>query len=112
MVDDRDLALSEFYPVVLQILRIAVDWIQESMDDLRWMVDDIERFYFSTNTNGLATFLPAEQQAHEAAIEVFKQNWDSVLSYQKRLGSVLLARISRTRGEVENRSEEVNNHPY
>ena len=109
MVDDRDLALSEFYPVVLQILRIAVDWIQESMDDLRWMVDDIERFYFSPNTDGFATFLPANQQSQEAAIEVFKQNWESVISYQQRLGNALLARIARKQEEVGSLKDSVSN---
>lgn len=107
MVDHRDLALSEFYPVVLQILRIAADWIHESMDSLRWMVDDMERLYFSPNSDRFATFLPAEEQAQEAAIEAFKQNWDSVISYQQRLGKALLARISRKQEEVESLNDGV-----
>jgi len=106
MVDGSDLRLSEFYPAVLQILRIAADWIQESMDDLRWMVDDMQRLYFSPNTHAdsFPTFLPSEFDANgqDAAIAVFKQNWESVQSYQQRLGKSLLARIARKQEEVKN----------
>ncbi|KAK4107094.1 hypothetical protein N656DRAFT_764098 [Canariomyces notabilis] len=105
MVDGSDLRLSEFYPAVLQILRIAADWIQESMDDLRWMVDDMQRLYFSPNTDGdsFATFLPSglDVNSQDAAIAVFKQNWNSVKSHQQRLGKALLARIARTQKQVE-----------
>ncbi|KAK3358108.1 hypothetical protein B0T25DRAFT_176863 [Lasiosphaeria hispida] len=105
MVDGSDLRLSEFYPAVLQILRIAADWIQESMDDLRWMVDDMQRLYFSPNTHAdsYATFLPSELKAkgQDAATAIFKQNWDSVKSHQQRLGKALLTRIARKQEEVE-----------
>ncbi|KAK0652612.1 hypothetical protein B0T16DRAFT_443797 [Cercophora newfieldiana] len=105
MVDGSDLRLSEFYLAVLQILRIAADWIQESMDDLRWMVDDMQRLYFSPNTHAdsYATFLPSglEAKKQDASIAIFKQNWDSVKSHQQRLGKALLTRISRKQEEVE-----------
>lgn len=107
MVDGRDLNLSEFYPAVLQILRIAADWIQESMDDLRWMVDDMERLYFSPRTDRFATFLPPEPKARDAAIEVFRQNWQSVKTYQQRLGKALLDRITRKQEEVESLRDSV-----
>lgn len=110
MVDSSDLILSEFYPVILQVLRIAADWIQESMDDLRWMVDDMERFYFSPNTDRFATFLPSDPQARGAAIEVFKQNWQSVKSHQQRLGKSLLARIARKQEEVESLKDSVSDN--
>ncbi|KAK0711786.1 hypothetical protein B0H67DRAFT_685345 [Lasiosphaeris hirsuta] len=106
MVDGSDLRLSEFYPAVLQILRIAADWIQESMDDLRWMVDDTQRLYFSPNTHAdsFPTFLPPMLDAkdQDAAIAVFRQNWESVQSYQQRLGKSLLIRIARKQEEVKN----------
>ncbi|KAK0627348.1 hypothetical protein B0T14DRAFT_512466 [Immersiella caudata] len=106
MVDGSDLRLSEFYPAVLQILLIASDWIQESMDDLRWMVDDMQRLYFSLNTrdNFYASFLPSGLDAkdQEAAIAIFKHNWDSVKTYQQRLGKSLLTRIARKQEEVRN----------
>ncbi|GAB1311851.1 hypothetical protein MFIFM68171_02061 [Madurella fahalii] len=104
MVDGNVLRLLEFYPAVSQILRIAADWIQESMDDLRWMVDDMQRLYFSPNTHGdsFATFLPSglDVNSQDAAIAVFKQNWDSVKSYQQRLGKALLTRIARNRANT------------
>jgi len=72
MVDGSNLRLSEFYPAVLQVLRIAADWIQESVDDLRWMVDDMQRLYFSPNTHAdsYATFLPSglEPNGQDAVI--------------------------------------------
>ena len=103
IVDGSDLRLSEFYPAVLQILRIAADWIQESMDDLQWMVDDMERLYFSPDTGRFVTFLPLEDEpkAQEATIQVFRQNWESVRSHQQRLGKALLAHITRTQEAVE-----------
>jgi len=128
MVDDKQLL--EFYPVILQILRNAADWIQESIDDLQWLVDDMERLYFSPNhyddsssssSSGYATFLPSssacsqvEVHAHAhthantnskaqdaAAIGVFKKNWESVKSKQHRLAKTLLTRIARKQAEVE-----------
>jgi len=129
MVDDKQLL--EFYPVILQILRNAADWIQESIDDLQWLVDDMERLYFSPNhyddssssssSSDYATFLPSssacsqvEAHAHAhthantnskaqdaAAIGVFKKNWESVKSKQHRLAKTLLTRIARKQAEVE-----------
>ena len=110
MVDDEQLL--EFYPLVLQILRIAADWIQESIDDLQWLVDDMERLYFSPNTSGdsYATFLPLNlkaMKAEDAAISVFKKNWESVKSKQQRLAKTLLTRIARKQAEVESLKDAV-----
>jgi hypothetical protein len=105
MVDASDLRLSEFYPAVSQILRIAADWIQESMDDLGWMVDDMQRLYFTPNTHSdsFDTFLPSglDVNSQDAAIAVLKQNWESVKSHQQRLGKALLTRIARQQKQVE-----------
>jgi len=103
MVDGSDLRLSELYFAVLQILRIATEWINESINDLRRMIDDIERLYFAPNLNGNqhATFLPqTSNSARDAAIEVFKLNWDRVISHQRTLGDALLTRIAKRRNEV------------
>ena len=104
-VDGSDLRLSEFYPAVSQLLRIAGDWIQESMDDLQSMVDDMQRLYFSPNlqTDSYATFLTCglEPNSQDAAIAIFKQNWDSVKSHQRQLGKALLTRIARKKEKVE-----------
>ena len=115
MVDSSDLHLSEFYPVVLQVLRIAAKWIQESMDDLCWMIDDMQRLYFSptTHTDPYATFLPSiGGQAQDEAIEIFTLNWESVKSHQQRLGKSLLTRIARTQEEVESLRDGVSVTPY
>lgn len=109
MVDDEQLL--EFYPVVLQILRIAADWIQESMDDLQWLVDDMERLYFSPNmhADSHATFLPSnlEAKGQDAALAVFKKNWESVKSKQQRLAKTLLTRIARKQAEIESLKDAV-----
>lgn len=115
MLDGSDLRLSEFYPAILRTLRIAAEWIKESMDDLRQMVDDMQRLYFSPNTHAdsYATFLPSRLDAkgQDVAAEVFKQNWESVKSYQQRLGEPLLNRIARTQEQVKNLTDVVGLSP-
>ncbi|KAK5651821.1 hypothetical protein OQA88_11590 [Cercophora sp. LCS_1] len=101
MVDSSDLRLSSFYFAVIQILRIAADWIQESIDNLRQTVDDMERLYFSpTAADNFPTFLPREPREPSAAIKTFKQNWDSVMLHQQRSGTALLIRISKLQEET------------
>ena len=115
MVDGNDLRLSEFYPAVLQILLLAANWIQESMDDLQGMVEDMQRLYFSPNTHAdsYATFLPSSlvSGGQDGAIAVFKQNWDSVKSHQQRLGKTLLTRIARQQEQVKNLKDGVCSPP-
>jgi hypothetical protein len=95
MVDTSDLKLSEFYFAVIQVFRIAAEWIQESMDDLRQMVNDMERLYLATTPDAhFATFLPSSTDSCEAMVKVFKQNWESVIEEQQRLGNALLARVA------------------
>ncbi len=103
MIDGSDLRLSESYFAVIQILRIAADWIQESMDDLRRTVDDIERLYLSSKiTSEFANFLPSEPpKAREEAIETFKKNWESVILRQQRIGTALLSRIAKKQEETK-----------
>ncbi len=96
MVDTSDLRSSEFYFAVIQILRIATDWIQESMDDLGHTVDDMKRLYLASSLNdGFATFLPPASDAREATAEVFRQNWESVIQQQRQLGDALLVRVAK-----------------
>ncbi|KAK3363171.1 hypothetical protein B0T25DRAFT_491624 [Lasiosphaeria hispida] len=102
MVDAADLGLPSFYSAVIQILRISADWIQESMDDLRQTVDDMERLYLASTADGqFATFLPPESKARDAATKVFKQNWESVILQQQRLGNALLVRIAKKMEETK-----------
>ncbi|KAK3349674.1 hypothetical protein B0T25DRAFT_459449 [Lasiosphaeria hispida] len=83
------------------ILRIAADWIQESLDDLRQMVDDIQERYFSSTTDEFATFLPLEPSLQDAAFRTFKQNWESVMLLQQRIGTALLSRIAKEQDHVK-----------
>ena len=96
MVDTIDLQSSEFYFAVIQILRIATDWIQESMGDLDQTVDDMERLYLAARTEDkFASFLPQESDAREATARVFKRNWESVILQQRQLGEALLVRVAK-----------------
>lgn len=102
MIDGSDLQLSDFYFTIIQILRIAADWIQESTDDLRCTVGDIERLYFSPiTTKDFATFLPLDPSGRDAEIESFKQNWGSVMSKQQRIAATLFSRIAKIQEETK-----------
>jgi len=103
MVDGVDLRLSEFYFAVLHILRIAADWIQESMDDLGRTVEHMEWCYSSLNNERLATggSSPPAFSAQDTALDSLRQNWESVISHQQRLGNALLARIARKQEHVK-----------
>jgi hypothetical protein len=101
MFDDAgsEFALSEFYFQVLQLLRIACEWIKESMDDLKDLVDTLESNYMNPHLN--VSFLPGSPQADKAVTEAFKQCWKSVMSHQQRHSEALLRRIAKKQEEVE-----------
>ncbi|KAK4116135.1 hypothetical protein N656DRAFT_227040 [Canariomyces notabilis] len=106
MVDSSAFELSEFYFAIEQLLRIAADWIQESMDDLQSVyVRILERCFSAERRNTVSgtkiTFIPLYPAAQEAALAVFHQNWKRVLSHQQRLGNNLLSRIAKKREEVK-----------
>ena len=96
MIDGSDLQLSKFYFTVIQILRLAADWIQESMNDLRRTVEDMERLYLLQAGGRFPTFVPVtpDNDARDLAIKTFRHNWEVVLSDQKRRGDALLSRIA------------------
>ncbi|KAK5651199.1 hypothetical protein OQA88_12747 [Cercophora sp. LCS_1] len=103
MIDGNDLQLSKFYFTILQILRTAAEWIRESMDDLRRTVEDMEQLYLSRASDQRANFLPtaSNKESRAAAIAMFKQNWETVMSEQKRIGTALIARIAAKQEEAE-----------
>ncbi|RWA06817.1 hypothetical protein EKO27_g8294 [Xylaria grammica] len=108
MVDDDGLKLSDFYFSILQILRIAAEWIQQSIEDLHKLVNEIEEATFSVradepsaNLGKGVTSLPETSDAREAMIEVSRQNWESVISHQKRLANPLLSRIAKKQEEIK-----------
>ncbi|KAI2606607.1 hypothetical protein GGR54DRAFT_620502 [Hypoxylon sp. NC1633] len=103
MLDKPDLRLSEFYFAVLQILRIASDWIKESMKHLRRLVDNMEIKYYSPNRarDGRPTFLSNSSEKQALEIQMFRQNWGSVLSRQQDIGRELLDRISKKQEEIQ-----------
>ena len=79
------------------------------MDDLGWMIDDMERMYFSPKTDhsSAASFLPSEPGGRDAAVKIFRHNWQSVKAHQQLLGKALLARILRKQQEVERLGDSV-----
>ncbi|KAM7212717.1 hypothetical protein V8F06_011917 [Rhypophila decipiens] len=102
MIDRSGLQLSEFYFTMMQTLRIASEWIQESMDDLRHMVNDMERLYLSPQTpEGFPTFLPLDATKRDEFIRVYRSNWNSVLLHQQNIGSELLSRIAKKQEELK-----------
>jgi hypothetical protein len=94
--------LSEFYFTVLQVLRIASEWIQESMDQLVRLAEDLEEAIINDDEK---TLFPSRRywppEIKEPARDVFKHNWDCVISYQQRLGKGLLSRIDKKQEEVK-----------
>lgn len=113
MVDTADLGLSGLYFTVIQILRISADWIQESMDDLRQTVDDMERLYLDSTIDGqFASFCPPGSQDRDAAAKVFRENWESVLSHQQRLGNALLLRVAKKMEETKSLRDGVSTTPH
>ena len=110
MIDKSDLRLSDLYFAISQILGIAADWIQESMDDLHRTFNDMERLYLNPNSRGqFATFVPREWDtaARAIAVERFKRNRERVTSHQRRIGVALLARIAKKQEDVKSRRDGV-----
>ncbi|KAK4199323.1 hypothetical protein QBC40DRAFT_176707 [Triangularia verruculosa] len=89
------------------ILRIAADWMQESMDDLGGIVSDMERLYFSSKGDNMefATFLPSTPDARDSAMETFRQNWEVVISHQQKIGTALISRINKKQEELKSFSD-------
>ncbi|KAK4216872.1 hypothetical protein QBC37DRAFT_370528 [Rhypophila decipiens] len=86
----------------MQTLRIASEWIQESMDDLRHMVNDMDRLYLSSQTpEGFPTFLPLDATKRDEFIRVYRSNWDRVLLRQHNMGLELLSRIAKKQEELK-----------
>jgi hypothetical protein len=112
MYDDSDLALSELYFFISQLLRFSALWIRESVVDLRDLVGLLEVTHFSLREkecNPHASFLPDSPEAQRAAVEVFKQNWAAVMSHQQKLADGLLERIAKKQEEVSSLREGVSN---
>ncbi|KAK4235363.1 hypothetical protein C8A03DRAFT_17888 [Achaetomium macrosporum] len=92
----------------VELLRFASVWIRETIDDLRLLVRDLEDKHFSPPErilNPHASFLPESPEAQRAAIQVFKQNWETVLSYQQMRADQLLDRIAKKQEEVNSLRE-------
>lgn len=93
MYDDTDtgLALSESYFSILQILRIATDWIQEGMDDLDGVVWHMRNLYASL----------LKKEGGRAVFDAFEESLTKVTSHQHTISKQLITRI-------EKKSEEIN----
>jgi hypothetical protein len=110
MYDDSDLAVSELYFFISQMLRFASAWIQESIDDLHALKQHIESKHLSPEEkkkDPQASFLPDDLDAQAAVLEVFRQNWESLTSTQRKFADKLFARINRMQEEVKTLREGV-----
>ncbi|KAJ3529360.1 hypothetical protein NM208_g9794 [Fusarium decemcellulare] len=106
MYDDPHATLSETYWAILQLLRKASDWIEESITNLRELVDIMERTFFSTSLQtDTITLLPPSEHSQKAAAAVFRQDWEVVLTKYHEKGQALLQRISQKKEVVENLRE-------
>lgn len=106
MYDDSNLGVSEFYFFISHLLRFASDWIRESTHDLRQLVQALEERHFTAatdmNSNRVSClFLPDSPEARHATIEIFRQNWEIVLSHQQKLADGLLDRVAKKQEEVK-----------
>ncbi|KAG7286531.1 hypothetical protein NEMBOFW57_008842 [Staphylotrichum longicolle] len=108
MYDDSDLAVSELYFFISQMLRFASEWIQESIDDLHALGKQIESKHFSPEAKKKdpeGSFLPDDPDAQTAVLDVFRQNWKSLTSTQRELADELLRRIKKMQEEVNSLRE-------
>ncbi|KAK4150573.1 hypothetical protein C8A00DRAFT_17932 [Chaetomidium leptoderma] len=92
----------------VELLRFASVWIRESVDDLRTVVEVLKEKHFSLEekkNNPQVSFLPDSPEAQRAALEVFRQNWEIVLSHHQKLADGLLGRIAKKQEEVNSLRE-------
>jgi hypothetical protein len=99
-----DFTLSESYFAILQLLRIAVGWINESMDNLSQLRDDVSKTYLEHLRETTKDSKPEELHL---AREVSEKNWDILLTHQRRLGDRLLVRIRMMEAKVKSLSDTV-----
>lgn len=90
MFDNDPFQRSKLYFTIIQLLRIASDWIRESMEDLKSL---------SEHTNHLAklqSFRDSRSSLVTASSgKILEQNWKKVIAYQRSIGKPLLDRIER-----------------
>jgi hypothetical protein len=109
MYDDSDLAISELYFLISQLLRFSDLWIRESLNELSRLMGRIESSHFNTYlVNHLSSFLnggPEAQQAQEA----FHRISEALLSDHKTLADQLLERVKGLENDVKRLREGVRN---
>jgi hypothetical protein len=99
MFDNDPFATSELYFTILQLLRIASDWIGEGINDLESLAK-ISQWYFEF----FGTPRRSGGSQDPVTLNVWKvleRNWKHVISYQKSLAKPLLERIGRKTEEVK-----------
>src|SRR5438552_3282243 len=86
MIDDPILKLALFFDI-LEVLLIASEWIHETMDDLKNLVED-----FNASTEQIST-------------KHVRSSWQTVLSHQAGIGRELLERIEMKTNQVKSLKE-------
>ncbi|KAF4465320.1 hypothetical protein FALBO_7832 [Fusarium albosuccineum] len=106
MYDDTHSTLSGTYWTIIQLLRTASDWIEESITNLRELVDIMERTFFSTSLPiDTITLISPSEHFQKAAAAAFRQDWEFILTKYRKNGKTLLQRISQKKEVVENLRE-------
>jgi hypothetical protein len=103
---EMDLTSSESYFAILQLLRIAAEWINESMDHLSRLRDDVSKTYSDFLKK---TARNSKSEELQLALRLNEKNWGILLTHQRRLGDGLLARIRRKEEEARSLRDAVCN---
>jgi hypothetical protein len=99
MFDKDPFPTSELYFTILQLLRLASDWIRGSLEDLETLAESWDFYRYFTK-------LPAKRNGLQDPVtvnvtKVLKKNWKNVISHQKSLAKPLLDRIEKKTEEVK-----------
>lgn len=95
--------LSKFYFTMLQVLRIASEWVQESMNDL----GDFAAAFEKENMANCRMFELGSDESNDAAMKLNRQNWRTVVLHQRRLGEELLKRSAKKQEEIKSLRDEL-----
>lgn len=113
MYDDSDLAISELYFFISQLLRFSDIWIREGLDELSYLIRWIEATYFIRypldNLDGPFLSLSGDPEVLKESKEAFREALETLVCDQQTLGGPLLERINGLEKDVKRLREGVSN---
>jgi len=95
---ESELSASESYFAILQLLRIAAEWVNESMVHLSQLRNDISKTYPQFLREMAKN---VDDQEYLSAVRANEINWAILTDHQRQLGNGLLARIRRKEEEAK-----------